>query len=103
MDRDLDAEVVPGAGMRHSADSDVLTLGVLPDDDQVDPVGVPDLGRDSGEGAHGPDVDREVELLAQADDEPPDQLVVGDVGPAHRPEQNRVGAPDDLGGIGRHG
>jgi len=44
-----------------------------------------------------------VELLAQADDEPPDQLVVGDVGPAHRPEQNRVGAPDDLGGIGRHG
>src|SRR5512132_663416 len=48
VDRHLDADVLASARMCHAAGSDVLALGVLPDDDEVDPVGAAHAGRDTG-------------------------------------------------------
>ena len=55
-----------------------------------------------GKATHRADVDREVELLAQADDQAPDQLVVGDVRAADGAEQHGVVLPDDVGRVGGH-
>ena len=51
--RDLDTEIVSGAGVRQPAGADVLALGVLADDDQVDAIGVAHLGGDAGEARTG--------------------------------------------------
>ena len=102
VDGDLDAEVVAGPRVGEATGADVLALGVLAHDHQVDAVGVAHLGRDAGEGPHRAEVDREVELLPQADDQAPDQLVVGDVRAADGAEQHGVEAPDDVGRVGGH-
>ena len=100
--RHLDADVLAGARVGHAAGSDVLALGVLPDDDEVDPVGAAHAGRDTGKRDYGADVDREVQLLAEADDQAPHELVVGHVRAPYGPEQGGVVLADDLGTVSGH-
>src|SRR3989337_2384529 len=91
-----------GAGMGYASRSNVFALCVLPDDDKVDAVGVAHLGGHPGERPDRAHVHRKVQLLAEANDETPHQLMVGNIPPADGTEENGIELLYRFRGTPRH-
>ena len=98
----LEAHLQLTARMSAPADTRVLALGVLADEEHVDGGPVGERRRDSLEEARRPDVRPEVEPLAQRQQQPPQRHVVGHGGIADGAEQQRVESPCDVERVRRH-
>src|SRR6185503_15314800 len=76
--------------MRAPAAARVLAFGILPDDDPVNLLAVPERARDTRQHARRAHVGVLVEALADRQPQAPERNVVGHVGRADRTEENRV-------------
>ena len=91
-DAALDDGLVGSAGVEAAADGGVLALGVLAEDDHVNVAGLlaGDGGLDAGIEDGGADADGLIEGAAHGQQQALQGDVVGDVGVAHRAEEDGV-------------
>ena len=86
----LDRDFIGGAALELATDPDVRAFGVLPHHDQVDGGGVAQRGEPRCQQPGRPQVDPQIQLEAEAEQQPGRVLRIVDSGIADRPQVNRI-------------